>query len=61
MNAKPAEMPDDKPDVVEQIQHSGLVAALTAVLVELKRRLPESDTSIDWEDGEVGDDGEAKP
>lgn len=59
MNSERAELPQDEPGVLEQIQQSGLVAALLAMLAQLRQNLPEPDTSIAWEDGEVHDADEA--
>lgn len=59
MNGEPAELPDDRPSALEQLQHSALVAALLTMVQQLRRHLPEPDTSIAWEDGEVDPDREA--
>jgi len=59
MSGQPAELPDDRPNALDQLQRSGLVAALLAVIEQLRRYLPdrtETDTSIDWEDGEAHED-----
>lgn len=60
MNGQRAELSDDRHPALEQLQHSGLVAALLAMVEQLRRHLPEPDTSIDWEDGEVSAEREAR-
>ena len=60
MSGEPAELPEDRPNVLEQLQHSAPAVALTAMVEQLRRRLPDTDTSIDWEDGEVHSDGDTR-
>ncbi len=60
MNGERAPLSDDRQPALEQLRHSGLVAALLAIVEQLRRHLPETDTSIDWEDGEVRAEREAR-